>query len=304
MGAGWSDGSTMDKEKRLDSKIKRLFKAAGHPRYYHHMGPKKFETWVLCLGLVVKQVYRLSYRRAKRFLDEHFGISLNWTTLQKAAKRLPKLLWQSLLAATIDGAAIPLAAGDGTGFARSSPSNYYLHRIDREGPVGRPVQLVSLIDVQQRKFLAGVVHAKPYNEIRRIPTLHRQTAAEIEVLLLDKGFDAEWLHQWLNQHGTFSIAPVRKGCRRGRHRKLMRDCFDWCLYWQRNIVECLFSALKRLFGSTLRSKHIRTQTAELFCRLIAYNIGLRPWRFSSEPIETKYLNRGLCSEDPIIIITI
>ena len=263
----------MEKQKRLDRKIKRLFHSAGHPRWAHHMGPKKFQTWILCLGLIVKQVYQLSYRRAMRFLDEFYGIKLHWTTLQKAAKRLLKSLWQSLLAATITVPTIALAAGDGTGFARSSPSNYYLRRIDQEFPVRRPVQLISLVDVKRRKFIAGSIYAKPHGEAKRIPTLHKQVPVEIEILLLDKGFDAEWLHQWLDENGTFSVAPVRKGCRRGRHRKLLRDCFDWYLYWQRNIVESLWSALKRLFGSTVKCKHIRTQTAELFCRLIAYNIG-------------------------------
>jgi len=66
----------MDKKKRLDTKIFRLFKRAGHPRWFHHMGPKKFETWILCLGLIVKQVYRLSYRRVMSFLDEFFKINL------------------------------------------------------------------------------------------------------------------------------------------------------------------------------------------------------------------------------------
>ena len=263
----------MEKQKRLDRKIKRLFHSAGHPRWAHHMGPKKFQTWILCLGLIVKQVYQLSYRRAMRFLDEFYGIKLHWTTLQKAAKRLPKSLWQSLLAATITVPTIQLAAGDGTGFARSSPSNYYLRRIDQENKVQRPVQLVGLVDVKRRKFIAGSIFAKPHGEAKRIPGLHKQVPASVGVLILDKGFDAEWLHQWLEENGTFSVAPVRKGCRRGRHRKLLRDCFDWCLYWQRNIVESLWSALKRLFGSTVKCKHIRTQTAELFCRLIAYNIG-------------------------------
>lgn len=267
--------STMKKSERLDRKINRLFKAAGHPRWAHSMGPKKFQTWILCLGLVVKQVYQLSYRRAMRFLDEFYGIKLHWTTLQKAAKRLPKSLWQSLLAATIEAKTIFLAAGDGTGFARTGPSSYYLRRIGQDWPVSRPVQAITLVDVKRRKFISGNFFAKPYHEAQRIPALHRQSPAEIDVLLLDKGFDAEWLHQWLNQNGTFSVAPVRKGCRRGRHRKLLRDCFDWCLYWQRNIVESLFSALKRLFGSTLKCRHIRTQTAELFCRLIAYNLGYR-----------------------------
>lgn len=218
-----------------------------------------------------------------KFLDEYNNIKLHWTTLQKAAKRLPKALWQSLLAATIPEGGIYLAAADGTGFSRSGPSHHYLKRIDRSGPVGRPIQAITMIDVEKRKFLAGTFFAKPHGEAKRIPTLHTQSPVKPEVLLLDKGFDAEWLHQWLNENGTFSIAPVRKNCRRGKHRKLMRDCMDWCLYWQRNIVESLFSALKRLFGNTVKSQKAPMINAELFCRLIAYNIGLRPQRFSTEP---------------------
>ena len=271
--AGWSSASTMKKEERLNRKIYRLFKAAGHPRWVHKYGPKRLQTWMLCLGIIVKQVYQLSYRRAMKFLDEYYAIKLHWTTLNKAAKRLPKYLWQSLLGATIDKCKIYLAAADGTGFSRSGPSHHYLKRIDRNGPIGRPVQAITLIDVKKRKFLAGEFFAKPYGEAKRIPTLHNQSPVKPEVLLLDKGFDAEWLHQWLNEHGTFSVAPARKNCRRGKHRKLMRDCMDWCLYWQRNIVECLFSALKRLFGDTVKSHKMPMINAEMFCRLIAYNIG-------------------------------
>lgn len=283
----------MEAEKRLDTKIKRLLKNAGCPRWIHHMGPKKFQTWILCLGLIIKQVYRLSYRRAMKFLREFYGVNLHWTTLQKAAKRIPKSLWQNALAATIKVKTVPLAAADGTGFSRSGPSNYFLKRIDREGPVGRPVQFITIIDVEQRKFLAGCCFATPHGEAKRIPMLYKQTPVKPETLLMDKGFDAEWLHKWLNEHGTFSVAPVRKKCRKGKHRKILRDYFDWCLYWQRNIVESLFSALKRLFGSTVQSRHIKTQTAEIFCRLIAYNIGYRLWTFSTEP--SQHLSNNLCT---------
>jgi len=210
-----------------------------------------------------------------RFLDDYFNIKMHWTTLQKAAKRLPKSLWQSLLATTIDTKRIYLSAVDGTGLTKSNPSRYYLKRIDRETMTARPAYCISLVDVKNRKFLASTLLAKPANEVRYATTLHKQSPVTPEVLLADKGFDAEWLHEWLNENGTFCIAPVRKGCERGRFRKVMRDCFDWTLYWQRNIIESLWSALKRLFGSTIHCKHIKTQTAELFCRLIAYNIGYR-----------------------------
>jgi hypothetical protein len=275
----------MNKKKRLDSKIRRLVKQAGHPRYYHRMGPKKFEFWIICLGLLVKQIYRLSYRRAMKFLDEFYGIKLHWTTLQKAANRLPKYVWQSLLTATIRPGPIELAAGDGTGFSRTSPSHYFLKRIDRKGPIGRPVQLISLVDVKKRKFLPSTVFAKPQHEAHNIPGLHRQLENPPKVLLLDKGFDKESLHEWLEVNGTFCLAPVRKNACRGKHRKFLKVCFDYCLYWQRNIVECLFSALKRLFGSSVQGKTIRTINAELFCRLIAYNIGSRLRTFSTEPLK-------------------
>jgi len=275
--------STMKKEERLNRKIKRLFRQAGHPRYWHRMGPKKFETWLLCLGLIIKQVYQLSYRRAMRFLDEFYEINIHWTTLQKAAKRLPRSLWQSLLGATIEVDSIPLAAIDGTGFSRSGPSHYFLKRIDRDDPIGRPVQAITMIDVDQRKFVSGVFFAKPYHEAQRVPALHMQSSVVPDIVLMDKGFDAEWLHRWLNEHGSFAVVPVRKNCRRGKFRKVMRDCMDWCLYWQRNIVESLFSALKRLFGVSLKSRKMPMQNAELFCRLIAYNIGLCLQTFSTEP---------------------
>jgi transposase len=253
------------------------------------MGPKKFETWILCLGIIVKQVYRLSYRRAMHFLDEYFNIKLHWTTLQKAAKRLPKLLWQSLLAATITIPKVSIAAADGTGFSRTNPSHYFLKRIDRDGPIGRPVQAITLIDVKKRKFLSVNFYAKPGHEAQRVPYLHNKSPVKPETILMDKGFNAEWLHKWLDENGTFAIAPARKNCRRGKHRKQMKDCMDWCLYWQRNIIESLFSALKRLFGSTISSKHIKTQTAELFCRLIAYNLGYHLKHFLQS------LKYGLCT---------
>jgi hypothetical protein len=277
----------MEKKNRLDTKIKRLFRQAGNPRYLHHMGPKKFESWTLFLGLVGKQVYRLSYRRASKFLDEHYKIKVHWTTLQKAAKRHPRSLWQDLLAATIDAEIIPLAAADGTGFARTAPSAYYLRRIDRAEPICRPVQMIGIVDVQSRKFASASIRARPGHEIKPLKTAYCKSEPTIDVITLDKGYDSEKLRKWLKAHGTFPVAPVRKGCKNGTHRKLMRDCFDWCLYWQRNIVESLWSALKRLFGSTVMCKHIKTQSAELFCRLIAYNIGYRLWRFSTEPVHPK-----------------
>jgi transposase len=280
----------MKQEERLDRKIRRLYRQTGHPRHFNRLGSKKFQTWKLCLAWIIKQVYKLSYRRVMKFVNEYYELKVHWTTIQKAVKRLPKALWQSLLAATIPSQNVALAAVDGTGFSRTSASPYYIKRIDRKTASFRHVQMISMIDVNNRKFIATHVVAKPGGETKHVLTLYRKSTCKIDILSMDKGFDAEWLHNSLEQRGTFSIAPVRKGCRRGRHRKMLRDCFDWTLYWQRNLVESLFSALKRLFGNALMCLHIKTQTAELFARLIAYNIGHCKKRFSTQPLAEKDLN--------------
>ena len=40
---------------------------------------------------------------------------------------------------------------------------------------------------------------------------------------------------------------MRKTCKRGRYRKQLRACFDYGLYWQRNIVECLIGGGETAF---------------------------------------------------------
>lgn len=262
----------MNKEEKLVHKLKRLIRKAGLPRWLHQYGPKKFMFWQLALGLLIKEVFRLSYRRAMRFLNEFYGIDLHWTTLQKCRKRIPLKIWQCLLSCTVDNT-IDIAAIDGTSMQRSNPSQHYLKRIDREEYASVPVYLNAMIDVVRRKFVAIRHHASKSGEVRDVRYLVEQTQQDIELILMDKLYDSEKLHRYLREQGIFSVAPVKKNWAKGQMRKQLRDCFDYCLYWQRNIIECLFSALKRLFGAHLRCRIAVTQRAEIYMRLIAYNLG-------------------------------
>ena len=262
----------MKKEKRLVNKIRRLIRQAGLPRFLHRFGPKKFLLWQLCLGLLIKEVFRLSYRRAMKFLDEFYGIRLHWTTLQKFRKRVPLAIWQTLLKCTADNS-IAVAAIDGTSMQRHNPSMHYLKRIDREEKISVPIYLNVMIDVIRRKFVAIRHHATKCGEVPDAYYLLKQSPKEIELAVMDKLYDSEKLHRLLRERGTYSIIPVKKNWARGQLRKQLKDCFDYTLYWQRNLIESLFSALKRLFGNHLRGLTARTQRAEVYMRLIAYNLG-------------------------------
>jgi transposase len=263
----------MKKEERLEHKVKDLLRQVGVPRHLNHLGSKKFLLWQLCLGLLIKEVFRLSYRRAAKFLEEFYGIQVYWTTLQKFRKRMPLSLWQDLLLCTV-AAPIRVAAIDGTGMRRSNPSEHYLKRIDHNSKVSVPVQLNALVDVLRRKFVMVRHHARRAGELADAYYLSKRVPP-IDLVLMDKAYDSEGLHRFFHERGGISIAPVKANYAHGSLRGQLKECFDHALYWQRNIIESMFSALKRLFGDHLRGRTARTQRAEIFMRMIAYNLGAR-----------------------------
>ena len=277
----------MENKETLIKKAKYLRRQARLPKFLNRYGPKDHPLWQFLLAQLVYTTHCKCWRRTAKFMQEYYKIQLHWTSWQRAIAKWPVWVWQAIGRVSAGDDACTIAAIDGTTFSRSSPSQHYLKRIDKEEPVGRPVQDVVMIDVCRRKFLSWRIRAKPRGEKCDVPYLVKQSPVKPDGILLDKGFDSNPLHTLLREQGIWSIAPVRKGCRRGRYRKEMRDYFDYGLYWQRNLVESLLSAVKRVFGTAVRARKWKSQYAELSSRLIAYNIGaifwwdlLHLWEFS------------------------
>ncbi|MBU0979377.1 MAG: transposase [Nanoarchaeota archaeon] len=265
----------MKKRLTLKDKAYHLWKQAGLPDFFNRKGPKRTPAWKTYLAYLEYTNHAPSYRRAANFMVDYHHERRHWTTWQKAIAKWPFWVWDALADVSVEDEPCEIAAIDGTTLARSNPSQHYLRRIGAEGRVSRPVQGVLLVDVERRKFLAWRVRATPRGEKCDVPYLFGRCPNSVDLVLMDKGFDSEPLHEWLRDHGVWSIAPTRKGCKRGRYRKQLRDCFDHALYWQRNIVESLISAVKRLYGVHLRARSWRAQRAEVYARLISYNIGAK-----------------------------
>ncbi|MFN3660545.1 MAG: transposase, partial [Brevinematales bacterium] len=71
------------------------------------------------------------------------------------------------------------------------------------------------------------------HEIKHFPTILEEvvTVATPWIFVLDRGYDAEWVHQRIRQHGILSMIPVRKksdavGRTKGRYRKEMKHKTD------------------------------------------------------------------------------
>jgi transposase len=263
----------MKRKETLKDKARRLWKKAGLPNFFNKKGPKQTPGWLTYACHLEYTAHAPSWRRATDFMANYHHDERHYTTWNKAIGKWPQWVWDALEDASVDESVCEIAAIDGTTFSRTDASQHYLKRIDREGELSRPVQGVIMVNVQSRKFLSWRIRAKSRGEKCDVPYLIRKGPCVIKGVVMDKGFDSDPLHSFLRDKGIWSVAPVRKGCKRGRYRKELRDFFDWALYWQRNIVESLISAVKRLFGSHVRAKNARMQRAEVSSRFIAYNIG-------------------------------
>ncbi len=266
----------MSSEVKLVKKVKRLIARAGYPRWLHHYGPKKYELYHHLLALLIRAVCRLSYRRVVRLLDE-LGFDVpSYSALAKIAKRLPLLFWKQLLAATASMKSLAVAAVDGTGLSLSNPSRHYLYRVGKRTIVKCPAKLSILVETSGRKrVLAGRLRSKPRHDVLDVNYLLENTAVLPRTLVADKAYDAEErVHERCDSIGVRTCIPCKSNAKRGFYRKKNRKRFRLRTYHRRSIVEAVFSALKRCYGSSLQCRLHRTRTGELYARLIAYNTRL------------------------------
>ena len=259
----------MEKENKLVKKVKRLLRKAGLPRWLHRFGPKKYEFWHHALALLVKQECKLGYRRISRLFNLLGIVVPTYSALAKMAKRLPPELWRRILSATCSQPV--LAAIDSTGLSRTSPSWYYIKRIDKPYPTEGFVKLSVMTDTRLKKVLALRVRAKPRHDLQDVKCLLK-LAPKPGKLLGDKAYDAEWLHELAFRKGITTVIPSRVTTKKGFYRHKMQRQFRQRTYNRRSMVESFFSAFKRKFGSSVSCRSARTQRAEIYCRAIMHNI--------------------------------
>src|SRR3989344_4180428 len=90
----------MKKEEKLVNKIKRLLKRLRRPRWLHHFGPKTYEFWEHVMTLLLKECFKLSFRRVSKLL-RMLGINVpSYSALCKMRKRIPFWMWKEILQMT------------------------------------------------------------------------------------------------------------------------------------------------------------------------------------------------------------
>ena len=290
------------------SLMRQILKKMHVPLFLHPKSKHVFSVHQHIILLVLRQYESKSYESFVEWLQVateivqilSLGVIPHYTTLQKAAARLSDILLHVAIG-RFTSIACPdkiFAGADATGFEDRHCTPYYSYRCSIRQSY---TKLSAGSDMDTQLICAVVIQHHPIShDVRHFPELFQQmmTVAVPWIFVLDKGYDAEWVHQMIRQNHVMSMIPVRnRGClisrTRGRYRKQMRRQFCKELYHQRNKCETIFSVIKRKFGSEIRSHHNTMKEKELLYRVLAYNchrmtmISALLWMISREP-ENEY----------------
>jgi len=258
----------MKNKTALINKIKLLLGRAKAPKHLNRFGPKTYELWQHIFALFVKSYCQLSYRSTACFLRQ-LGFSIaTKSTLQRYSAKLGLPFWQTVFDKTVNSKS-SIGAIDSTGLEKSKASFYYIRRID-DKKVRRHFQLS--IFCLGKKILSLRLRSKPSHDAKNVKYLFSRAKKRPSTMLMDKGYDAEWIHEFFADKNIRSIAPVRKGWSRGYYRKKLAVKFPQKLYNKRSRIESLFHSFKQRYGSSISSKLANTARSEVYCRAILYNL--------------------------------
>ena len=163
-----------------------------------------------------------------------------------------------------------IMAVDATGFDSWQRSRHYEKRIGLGHTPYAKVDI--LVDVESKFVYDFVLRTKPRHDVLGAETIFNRLEFFPEVILGDKGYDSENLHEILFQKGILFHAPVRDfnvKKPKGKHR---RRCLEpYPNMGMRSIVESVIRSLKVRLRN-LRSKNHWMKKRELGWHIITYNL--------------------------------
>ena len=191
----------------------------------------------------------------------------NPSTLWRSFERVPARVWRQLLhrsAAVCDPG--DHWALDATFFDRQVASSHYIDRSDRHI---RTLKTTALVDTDSCAVLD--IHCSAHwphdTQVGRQVALRNTDA--VTSLAADKGYDDQSLWDTLRSKG---VRPLIKHRLFAHYDHAHNTRLDSDLYGQRWMAETAFSAIKRRYGSAVRSRTWYRQFRELILTAAVYNL--------------------------------
>jgi len=197
------------------------------------------------------------------------------STLHDWLKKWDLSFLRKILATTVAKQKPCLMAVDATGFDSWKRSRHYETRLSQFGVHKNhdPYAKVDLlVDTESKLIHDWVLRVKPRHDTLGAKTMIKRFKQKDVLILADRGYDSEPLHEQVFASGNLLYAPIRDfKVRRpkGVHRRRCSQGLD--NYHQRNIVESINFSLKSRFRS-LRSKLHYMKKREFGWKIITYDL--------------------------------
>jgi IS5 family transposase len=189
------------------------------------------------------------------------------STLCKAFNRLDMAVWRVLLNISVTLLPTNGVVGiDASGFDRSHASKHYTKRTKL---TIQQLKVTLLVDARANAILDLHVTTTRKHDSRIAPSLIKQNARNVAILLGDKGYDDQKVRALARDAG---VRPLIKHREFSSLHKAWNARLDADLYGQRSQNETVNSRLKRKYGAFVRSRHWWKQFRELVVGCLTHNI--------------------------------
>lgn len=263
--------------KLLRSKLEQL----GLPVYWHKNSPHTYQVWQHGIMLVFCRRYCDSYADFVEWLPntklpEHLSLNAvpDEGTLCKEEKRLKPYLEAAAVLLVLSLLPARFVAGaDMTGLQTKRASPYYVKRV--LGSYSRRGFARLELLVWKNFILQWQLRLIRKDELKMLKSMWKKLTKKPTTLLYDKKGDSEPHHEWLESEGVRSIAPVRKGARRGKRRRELMKNFPQKTYNKRNRNENVNFVFKNKYGDSLKAYTVKGRRAEITTKIVSYNLWAR-----------------------------
>ena len=257
---------------------------------YSNKFSKKIYSQHQLLVLVLFKDYRNQHYREfvedvgdMEKIQEILGLSIvpHFTTLQKFFTRIKSVYLRLAFKKTVNmfytnEQPIPVTAIDSSGFTSGYCSHYFS---ERTGKIRKHFLKTSIsVDTNLQVVTGFLVSKSRVHDTRHARKLLRQChrLRKSDCYVMDRAYDSNEIHQIIREVlASHSIIPLRCWNAEvigGNYRQEMVNCSNDPRYRKRQIVETLFSILKRKFGSDLKARRFLMQMKEITNKIIVCNI--------------------------------
>jgi transposase len=267
--------------------LRNSLKRTKVPLYWHKNSPKKYTVHQHAILLVFRRKLNKSYVEYEQFWLPILTplcrkISLEeipeQSTLCKEEHRLR--FWLEKTNVKMIQAILPerpFASGDGTGLSFANGSSYYIRRImGQRGVKRRGFARVVFVNTTKNIILGSGIRVLNTGELIILRSIWKNLARKPSTLVWDKSGDSEKHHKWLeHEKDVRSIAPVRKGYKKGFFRRKLLENFPKKTYHKRNHSETTVKLYKQSFGDSLKARSVKGRRAELATCTLTHNLNQR-----------------------------